>query len=170
MDEIILHRSGKIFLWWRRRIWNICKSLHSRKSFVLGELSFARMPSRQYCLKVNKASSWKLTTRVSQLWPVIAMRCGDPTWNDPNFESPKIAPKAKCTMYMSKLDIFRNPKFWAIHVGSPHLMAVTGCNELILANNSKTEFVHFRTTTPRRHAGKRKFSQNKWFLRHFRTS
>ena len=33
---------------------NSCKSLHSRKSFVLGELSFARMPSRQYCLKVNK--------------------------------------------------------------------------------------------------------------------
>ena len=30
------------------------KSLHSRKSFVLVELSFARMPSRQYCLKVNK--------------------------------------------------------------------------------------------------------------------
>ena len=33
------------------------KSLHSRKSFVLGELSFARMPSRQYCLKVNKVHS-----------------------------------------------------------------------------------------------------------------
>ena len=31
-----------------------CKSLHSRKSFVLRELSFARMPSRQYCLSVNK--------------------------------------------------------------------------------------------------------------------
>ena len=74
---------------------------------------------------------------------VPAMRCGDPTWNDPNFGSPKIAPKAECTTYMSKLDIFRNPKVWAIHVGSPHLMAVTGCNELILANNSKTEFRSF---------------------------
>ena len=30
------------------------KSLHTRKSFVLGELSFARMPSRQYCLSMNK--------------------------------------------------------------------------------------------------------------------
>ena len=41
--------------------WSIlkaCKSLHSRKSFVLGELSFARMPSRQYCLKVNKLHCW----------------------------------------------------------------------------------------------------------------
>ena len=37
---------------------DICKSLHSRKSFVLGELSFARMPSRQYCLKVNKLHCW----------------------------------------------------------------------------------------------------------------
>ena len=34
--------------------YEICKSLHSRKSFVLGELSFARMPSRQYCLRMNK--------------------------------------------------------------------------------------------------------------------
>ena len=59
------------------------------------------------------------------------------------FGSPKIALKAECTTYMLKLDIFRNPKFWAIHVGSSHLMAVTGCNELILANNSKTEFRSF---------------------------
>ena len=36
----------------------LSKSLHSRKSFVLGELSFARMPSRQYCLKVNKLHCW----------------------------------------------------------------------------------------------------------------
>ena len=44
-------------------LWEWCvgihsKSLHSRKSFVLGELSFARMPSRQYCLKVNKLHCW----------------------------------------------------------------------------------------------------------------
>ena len=32
----------------------IYKSLHSMKSFVLGELSFTRMPSRQYCLSVNR--------------------------------------------------------------------------------------------------------------------
>ena len=31
-----------------------CKSLHSGRSFVLVELSFARMPSRQYCLSVNR--------------------------------------------------------------------------------------------------------------------
>ena len=91
----------------------------------------------------EQSSFLQLMTRVSQLWPVTAMRCGDPTWNDPNFGSPKIAPKAECTTYMSKLDISKNPKFWAIHVGSPHLMAVTGCSELILANNSKTEFRSF---------------------------
>ena len=112
------------------------------KPFVLGELS-----SRQYCLKFL----FELMTKVSQLWPVTAMRCGDPTWNDPNFGSPKIAPKAHSTTYMSKLDIFKNPKFWAIHVGSCHLMAVTGCNELILANNFKTEFrsLSYNSSSPR---------------------
>ena len=40
------------------RYTSYCKSLHSRKSFILGELSFARMPSRQYCLKVNKVHCW----------------------------------------------------------------------------------------------------------------
>ena len=79
-------------------------------------------------------------TRVSQLWPVTAIKCGDPTWKDPNFGSTKIAPKADSTTYMSKLDISKNPKFWSFHLGSPQLMAVTGCNVLILANNSKTEF------------------------------
>ena len=44
---------------------------------------------------------------------------------------------------MSKLHIFKNPKFGAIHVGSLHHMAVTGCNKLILVNNCKTEFLSF---------------------------
>ena len=44
------------------------KSLHSRKSFVLRELSFARMPSRQYCLKVNKVHS-------CNWWPEL-VNCG----------------------------------------------------------------------------------------------
>ena len=47
IDSIVLHKG----------VFPKCKSLHSRKSFVLGELSFARMPSRQYCLKVNKVHS-----------------------------------------------------------------------------------------------------------------
>ena len=88
----------------------------------------------------EQTSLLELPTRVSQLWPVTAIKCGDPTWKDPNFGSTKIAPKADSTTYMSKLDISKNPKFWSFHLGSPHLMAVTGCNVLILANNSKTEF------------------------------
>ena len=44
---------------------------------------------------------------------------------------------------MLKLDIFKNLKFGAIHVGSPHHIAVTGCNKLILVNNCKTEFHSF---------------------------
>ena len=45
-----------------------CKSLNSRKSFVLGELSFARMHSRHYCLKVNKVHCWNW-------WPEL-VNCG----------------------------------------------------------------------------------------------
>ena len=42
----------------------------------------------------------------------------------PKFWVTKIAPKPKCTTHMSKLDIFRNPKFWEIHLGSPHCIAL----------------------------------------------
>ena len=41
---------------------------------------------------------------------------------------------------MLKLDIFRNPKFWAIHLGSPHHIVPPDYNQLILVNNCKTEF------------------------------
>ena len=41
---------------------------------------------------------------------------------------------------MSKLNIFRNPKFWAIHLGSPHHISHPDYNELILVRNCKTEF------------------------------
>ena len=44
--------------WIAERAIIASKSLHSRKSFVLGELSFAGMPSRQYCLKVKKLHCW----------------------------------------------------------------------------------------------------------------
>ena len=75
----------------------------------------------------EQSSFMQLTTRVSSLYPVTAKWCVDPTWNDPNFGSAKIAPKAKRTTYMLKLDIFRNPKFWAIPswVTTPH-----GCHWL----------------------------------------
>ena len=71
------------------------------------------------------------------------MWCGEPTWIDPNFGSPKIAPKPECTTDISKLHIFKNSKFGATHVRSPHHMAVTGCNKLILVNKCKTEFHSF---------------------------
>ena len=35
-----------------------CKSLHSLKSIVLEKLSNFRMPSRHYCLKVNRLHCW----------------------------------------------------------------------------------------------------------------
>ena len=119
------------------------KSLHSRKSFVLGELSFCQNAFETVMFEGEQTSLLELPTRVSQLWPVTAIKCGDPTWKDPNFGSPKIAPKADSTTYMSKLNISKSPKFGSFHLGPLHLMAVTGCNGLILANNSKTELRSF---------------------------
>ena len=40
---------------------------------------------------------------------------------------------------MSKLDIFRNPKFWAIHLGSPHSIALACYPWLILVINCDNE-------------------------------
>ena len=53
----------------------------------------------------------------------------------------KIAPHS--TTHMSKLDIFTNPKFWAIHLGSPHCIALACYPWLILVINCKTEFLSF---------------------------
>ena len=44
---------------------------------------------------------------------------------------------------MSKLNISGDPQFGAIHVGSPHHIALPDYNPLILVNNCKTEFCSF---------------------------
>ena len=118
-----------------------CKFLHSRKSFVLGELSFAGIPLRQYCLSVNKIHCYTWSpelVKCSQWQPCgvvtqhgLTQILGHPKLLQ-NLNPPQI--------YMSKLHIFKNSKFGATHVGSPHNMAVTVCNKLILVNKCKTEF------------------------------
>ena len=45
--------SGRYASYWNA-LFSCRKSLRSRKSFVLGELSFARMSLQQYCLSMNK--------------------------------------------------------------------------------------------------------------------
>ena len=67
------------------------------------------------------------------------MRCGDPTWMAQNFGF----------LEMSNFDIYAvesafgailgDPKFGSFHVGSPHLMAVTGHSWLTLVGNSNNE-------------------------------
>ena len=74
----------------------------------------------------ERNSVLELFAKISSLQPVTAMRCGDPTWKDPNFGF----------LEMSNFDIYvvesafgailGDPKFGSFHVGSPHLMAVTG--------------------------------------------
>ena len=67
------------------------------------------------------------------------MRCGDQRWKDQNFGF----------LEMSNFDIYvvesafgailGDPKFGSFHVGSPHLMAVTGHSWLTLVGNSNNE-------------------------------
>ena len=116
-----------------------CKSLHSRKSFVLGELSFARMPSRQYCLKVNKLHCWNCRPEL--------VNCGQ--WQPSSvvtqhgmtqiLSHPKLLQKLNGPHICRNWTLLGIPNFGSFHVGSPHHMVVTGYNELILVNNSKTE-------------------------------
>ena len=115
------------------------KSLHSRKSFVLGELSFARMPSRQYCLKVNKLHCWNCRPELVncgqwQPWGVVTQHGKTQILGLPKLLQ-KLIPPHICWNWT----FLRISKFWSFHLGSPHLVAVTGCNGLILANNFKTE-------------------------------
>ena len=120
-----------------------CKSLHSRKSFVLGELSFARMPSRQYCLKMNRVHSCN--------WQPELVHCTQ--WQPSGvltqhgmtqiLGQPKLLQKLKEPHICWNWTFLGIPNFGPFHLGSPHHMAVTGYNELTLANNSKTEFRSF---------------------------
>ena len=74
----------------------------------------------------ERNSVLELFAKISPLQPVTAMRCADPRWKDPNF----------VFLEMSNFDIYvvesafgailGDPKFGSFHVGSPHLMAVTG--------------------------------------------
>ena len=64
-------KGGKIYIQNKDFSANVSRTVNPftvGKSFVLGELSFARMPSRQYCLKVNKVHS-------CNWWPEL-VNCG----------------------------------------------------------------------------------------------
>ena len=116
------------------------KSLNSRKSFVLGELSFARMPLRDYCLKMNRVHScnWRPElVKCSQWQP-----CGVVTQHGITqiLSHPKLLQKLNGPHICRNWTLLGIPNFGSFHVGSPHHMVVTGYNELILVNNSKTEF------------------------------
>ena len=146
-----------------------CKSLNSRKSFVLGELSFARMPSRHYCLKMNKVHCWN--------WRPELVNCGQ--WQPSGVVTqhgitqilglPKLLQKLIPPHICWKLDISKKPKFfghpcWVTTPYGYHWLQWTNFWQTI----SKLNFIHFHTITTQRHPGKRNFSQNKWFKSHFR--
>ena len=74
----------------------------------------------------ERTSVLKLFAKISPLQPVTAMRCGDPRWKDPNFEFLEMFNFNIYVVESAFGAILGDPKFGSFHVGSPHLMAVTG--------------------------------------------
>ena len=67
------------------------------------------------------------------------MRCGDPRWKDQNFGFLEMSNFDKYVVESAFGSILVDPKFGSFHVGSPHLMAVTGQSWLTLVGNSNNE-------------------------------
>ena len=67
------------------------------------------------------------------------MRCGDPTWMAQNFGFLKMSNFDIYVVHSTFGAILGDPKFGSFHVGSPHLMAVTGHSWLTLVVNCKNE-------------------------------
>ena len=57
---------------------------------------------------------------------MTAIRCGDLTWKDQNFGFLKMSNFDIYVVEWAFGAILGDPKFGSFHVGSPHLMAVTG--------------------------------------------
>ena len=67
------------------------------------------------------------------------MRCGDPRWKDQNFGFLEMSNFDIYVVESAFGSILVDPKFGSFHVGSPHLMAVTGQSWLTLVGNSNNE-------------------------------
>ena len=70
---------------------------------------------------------------------MTAMRCGDPRWKDQNFGFLEMSNFDIYVVESAFGSILVDPKFGSFHVGSPHLMAVTGHSWLTLVGNSNNE-------------------------------
>ena len=70
---------------------------------------------------------------------MTAMRCGDPRWKDQNFGFLEMSNFDIYVVESAFGSILVDPKFGSFHVGSPHLMAVTGQSWLTLVGNSNNE-------------------------------
>ena len=74
----------------------------------------------------ERNSVLELFAKISTLQPVTAMRCGDPRWKDQNFGFLEMSNFDIYVVESAFGSILVDPKFGSFHVGSPHLMAVTG--------------------------------------------
>ena len=106
------------------------------KSFVLGELSSAKMPLSCNCMKMNKIQFCNCLPKLvycSQWQPYgVVTQHGLP----PNFGLLKMCNFDISVVYLGFGAIWVNPCF---HVGWPHHMAVTGYTWLIVVINCNNE-------------------------------
>ena len=67
-----------------------------------------------------KMNEIQLFTKINSLQPVTAIGCGDPTWIAQNCGSPEMSNFDIRVVHLGFGAILGDPKFGAIHVGSPH--------------------------------------------------
>ena len=124
---------------WKRYNFLLIHHKMSQKSLVLGELSFASMPLRYYWLKMNGLQFWNCLPKLVhcsqwQPWGVVTQ--------DGKTKILKSLEMFNFDIYVVESafgTILGDPKFGSFHVGSPHLMAVTGHSWLTLVGNSNNE-------------------------------
>ena len=98
----------------------------SQKSLVLGELSFASMPSSCNCMKMNGIQFWNCLPKLvhcSQSHP-----CGVVTQHGmtQNLGFLKMSNFDIYVVHLAFGAILGDSKFGSFHVGSPHHVGVTG--------------------------------------------
>ena len=124
---------------WKRYNFLLIHHKMSQKSLVPGELSFASMPLRYYWLKMNGLQFWNCLPKLVhcsqwQPWGVVTQ--------DGKTKILQSLEMFNFNIYVVESPfgtILGHPKFGSFHVGSPHLMAVTGHSWLTLVSNSNNE-------------------------------
>ena len=134
-------------IWFCHDTCPIYKSLHCRKCIVVTELSFARMPSRQYCLSMNKLLCYN--------WSPELVKCSQPEQYSVETQHvlPQILDHLKLLQYLNASYICRNWTFLETQNFGQYMLGLHTILLLLTTNHqfwqtiAKLNFVHFHTTT-----------------------